>query len=265
MLILISKPYYCFCHLPTLRYPRHKDCPNLEEATNPEADDEQPMQNYYFPDYGRSSCGFGRDYPAWMGILGYEKHYLFRDGEDCCRKYFPGASDCPYENTVQTGYFWESYQPNLKNDDAMPIKFNHTYYPEIMGGTCINGTDYPHWMATDDEYERMYLFGTLEGCCEQWFTADLKDSCMKKVVQGFYAKTPCALNRPECNSHSDPYVIENKTEHLLTKWYVDLDLRQCHQDGKMPTWMLDESYSQFYLFHTKEQCCIAFGVAGAPC
>ena len=133
------------------RYPQRTDCPDPMSAVSPEAEDEPwysnpyPMANYYFPDFSVNNCAYGRDYPAWMGENKYEKHYLFSRGSECCSKFFPTASNCPYENTKQIGYYWESYQPNLPNDafSQYPIIYNHTYYPDLNSGTCINGTDYP--------------------------------------------------------------------------------------------------------------------------
>ena len=52
------------------RYPTRSDCPDWSGATNPEVEDEPwhsdsySMNNYYFPDFGHNSCGFGRDYPG---------------------------------------------------------------------------------------------------------------------------------------------------------------------------------------------------------
>ena len=137
------------------------------------------------------------DYPAWMAINGYEKFYLFREGDECCSRYFPTVrlqpaavnsvlygntwhyqpsnlvtyydslykqvSNCPYENTQQTDYFWTSYEDNINNLDEMPIIYNHTYYPKIEARTCVNGTDFPQWMNSDKEYSRLYIFKNLEG------------------------------------------------------------------------------------------------------
>ncbi|KAL7532720.1 hypothetical protein ACHAWF_004220, partial [Thalassiosira exigua] len=136
-------------------YPgRSGSCPDSQRAVNPEAEDEPwhmspySMRNYYFPDFNVNSCGFGRDYPAWMGYNNYEKHYLFQTGSEC-DKYFPMESNCPFENERQTDYYWTSYEDNIDNLLDMPIIYNHTYYPDINGGTCVNGTDYPPWMAAD--------------------------------------------------------------------------------------------------------------------
>ena len=102
----------------SFRYPLATDCPDDQRAVNPEAEDEPwhsnpyPLQNYYFPDFSRANCGFGWDYPAWMGYNSYEKHYLFMNGEECCSKYFPTAGNCPYENEVQQDYYWTNYESN---------------------------------------------------------------------------------------------------------------------------------------------------------
>ncbi|EJK59933.1 hypothetical protein THAOC_19791, partial [Thalassiosira oceanica] len=86
------------------------------------------MSNYYFPDFSQNSCGFGRDYPSWMGINGYEKHYLFLDDDECCNKFFKDSGTaCPFENTDQNGYYWTAYEDNLPNDSPMPIIYNHTF------------------------------------------------------------------------------------------------------------------------------------------
>lgn len=248
------------------RYPLKSDCPDLQKAVNPEAEDEAwhsdpyPLDNYYFPDFSRTSCGFGWDYPAWMGYNSYEKHYLFRTGEECCRKYFPTSSNCPYEDTVQQGYYWESYHNDKDNLDDMPIKYNHTYYPDLASGTCVNGTDYPPWMAADTDFKRLYIFKRLDGCCKQWFTDWDLDGCVRNVIQGKYITLPCAENRPEDNNPAcDTSTIANSTEALLGMWYPDIDGHRCKNDGAMPSWMRAEGYAVWYLFNTRAQCCAAFG------
>lgn len=160
----------------TCRYPSlGSSCPDYGAAVNPEAEDEPwhsnpySMQNYYFPDFSVNNCGHGWDYPSWMGSSAYEKHYLFRDGEDCCSKFFPTASNCPAEHDTQYDYFWTTYEDNISNLDDMPVKFNHTFYPDLNANTCVNGTDFPDWMASDVDYKRLYLFKDLEGCCTRKF------------------------------------------------------------------------------------------------
>jgi len=74
-----------------------------------------------------------------MGYNSYEKHYLFKQGTECCSKFFPSATNCPYENTAQTGYYWEKYQDSIPNTAPMPFIYNHTYYPAFESGTCVNG------------------------------------------------------------------------------------------------------------------------------
>lgn len=92
-----------------------------------------------FPDFNQNNCGFGRDYPAWMGHKSYEKYYLFRQGDECCSKYFPTVSNCPNEHTEQTGYYWTSYANDTANSDPIPIINGHTYYPDLASSTCVNG------------------------------------------------------------------------------------------------------------------------------
>mmetsp|Transcript_1468 Transcript_1468/g.2820 ORF Transcript_1468/g.2820 Transcript_1468/m.2820 type:complete len:733 (-) Transcript_1468:83-2281(-) len=243
-------------------YPDRSDCPDNQRAVNPEAEDEpwhsnpSPMQNYFFPDFSKNNCGHGWDYPAWMGSSAYEKHYLFRQGRECCSRFFPMVSNCPYERTTQLDYQWTSYQDRKHNLVDMPIIYNHTYYPDMQANTCVNGTDYPDWMGRDVDFKRLYLFKDLEGCCNHWFTDFDLDGCMRNVIQGIYDVEPCPTNRPEC--HHVPS-ITNVTEHRLGMWYPDLDGYKCKNDGSMPDWMLEEEYTEWYLFNTKEQCCSAFG------
>jgi len=243
-------------------YPARGDCPASERAVSPEAEDEAwhsdpyPMSNYYFPDFERSSCGYGRDYPAWMGYNSFEKHYLFTLGEECCSKFFPSASSrCPYENTEQQGYYWTSYEGNRHNLDDMPVVYNHTYYPSLDAKTCSNGTDYPSYMAADPGFKKLYLFKTLKGCCEQWYTNSGLDGCTQNVIQGKYDTEPCSVNRPDCNYSSSG---TKSTEVLLSMWYPHVDGNRCKNDKAMPKWMLAEGYTTWYLFSTRDQCCAAF-------
>jgi hypothetical protein len=91
-----------------------------------------------------------------MGLEGYERWYLFINPTECCERFFPLASNCPYENDPQIGYYWEQYQPDLPigSTDPWPEYYNHSFYPDIQSGTCINGTDYPEW----SEYQCNHLF-----------------------------------------------------------------------------------------------------------
>ena len=195
-----------------------------------------------------------------MGSSAYEKHYLFRDSEDCCNRFFPTVSDCPYEDhttATQTGYYWETYHDDISNLEDMPVQYNHTYYPDINANTCVNGTDYPSWMASDVDYKRLYLFKTIKGCCNHWFQA-YGDGCEKAVIQGVYEfMEPCPTNRPDCNNNST--APANVTAYNLGKWYPDTGSHTCRNDGKTPSWMLRGSYVEWYLFNTREQCCAAFG------
>jgi len=91
-------------------YPARKgSCPDAQTATNPEAEDEPwhsapyPMKNYYFPDFAVNNCGYGWDYPAWYGHNGYEKSYLFANGEECCNRFFsPGGEGAPTSTRSRT-------------------------------------------------------------------------------------------------------------------------------------------------------------------
>ena len=65
----------------------------------------------------------------------------------------------------------------------MPTIYNHTYYPDINAGTCVNGTDYPEWMASDTNFKRFYLFKEPEGCCKKWFEGYNFDNCMASIIQ----------------------------------------------------------------------------------
>lgn len=246
-------------------FPGQGNCPDTGAAVNPEAEDEawqsnpHPMKNYFFPDYDVNNCGYGRDYPAWMGASAYEKHYLFMTGPECCDRFFPTVGGCPYENestNTQSGYYWTSYQDEKKNGDKMPIKYNHTFYPDIQAGTCVNGTDHPEWMASDVDYQRLYLFKGLEGCCNQWFTDSGFAKCMANVIQGYYRVDPCPINRPDCNNGDKISDIE---KFRLTMWYPDMDGDKCKNDGAMEKYMLQTDYHEWYLFNTQEQCCAAFG------
>ena len=130
----------------------------------------------------------------------------------------------------------------------------------MNSGTCVNGTDYPDWMASDRDFVRLYLFKTLRGCCKAWFTDHDTDGCEDNVIQGLYAVDPCATNRPdrpECNFNLTSYI--NVTEQRLAMWYPDFQAFKCRKDRNMPSWMLQEDYVQSYLFNSRAQCCGAFG------
>ena len=112
-------------------------------------------------------------------------------------------------------------------------------------------------MAADRDFKRLYLFKGLDGCCKHWFGdwGDL-EGCMNSVIQGKYDTEPCPINRPECNHASS---VTNATEALMGMWYPDIEGQSCKNDGNMPRWMLVEGYTIWYLFHTRAQCCAAFG------
>ena len=117
---------------------------------------------------------------------GYEKSYLFSpdDGERCCQKFFANAETaCPYTKPGQDGYYWETYYEDQSNSVPSPVVYNHTYYPDLNSGTCVNGTDYPEWMARDDNFKRVYLFKEPEGCCKNWFASYNYDSCLVSIIQ----------------------------------------------------------------------------------
>lgn len=186
-----------------------EDCPDTGRAVVPEAeDDPYTVRKYYFPDFDKKSCAFGRDFPAWyashwyhhedflshavcclyyrMGISGYEKSYLFSpdDGDLCCRNFFAkSGTACPYVKSDQEGYYWETYYEDQLNSVPMPVIYNHTYYPDINAGTCVNGTDYPEWMSSDADYKRFYLFKEPEGCCKKWFEGYNFDNCLASIIQ----------------------------------------------------------------------------------
>ena len=260
-------PYYLFTNATLCCekwYPESgSSCPSYEKPVSAEAEDEAwfadpyPLDNYYFPDFTTNNCGFGRDYPAWMGYNSYEKHYLFRKGNECCSKFFPDATNCPAENTAQTGYYWEKYQPkNTQHHiSTTPIVYNHTFYPSLDAGTCVNGTDYPDWMASDVDFIRLYLFKKPEGCCNQWFKSDTA-ACQSSIIQGKYAVLPCPTNRPGCVPIS---TVTNATAELLSMWYPSFFEHKCKNDQWIPEYMLIQGYQDSYLFNSEEQCCAAFG------
>jgi hypothetical protein len=93
-----------------------------------------------------SVCAFRSDLlQAWMAQEGYSNWYLFLDSDKCCKTYFPLSTNCPYETTPQTGYYWEHYHPERANNATVTPFYNHSFYPDLASGTCINGTDYPSW------------------------------------------------------------------------------------------------------------------------
>jgi len=234
-------------------YPTRTDCPDRGSIVTPDAEDEAyymgPYQgsNYYFPDFDKNSCARGRDYPAWMGDYGYEKHYLFVEGHECCNRYFPTSSNCPYETEAQHGYYWESYYERLPNSAPLPTIVNETYYPDLGSDTCIKGEDYPDWMIKDDVYKRLYLYKEKEGCCEFWFGHASLDDCLAKI----YESTPSAVADPT-----------NTTAVLLAMWYPVIEDRKCINDGNTPDFMLEDGFSTWYLFNTEEECCGTFDCSG---
>lgn len=262
------------------RFPANSNCPDTSAYLTIPIKEDNPAENYFFPDFDADSCGHGRNYPvslsfqpakllyctrariitdplidsfphfllkAWMGQEGYSQWYLFIDPKECCSTYFPDSSNnCPYEKTPQTGYYWETYYDDKSNNALdIPIFYNHTYYPDLATGTCINGTDYPSWMIKTDDYTRMYIFHEPQDCCGFWFGQyDENSGCVASVVQSSYEST---------------VTVTNMTAVLLEKWYPDLYARKCLRDQQMPAWMLGESFRDYYLFDTREACCGSFG------
>jgi hypothetical protein len=228
-------------------FPANTNCPDTSAYLTIAIDEDNPAENYFFPDFDADSCGHGRNYPAWMGQEGYSRWYLFIDPKECCDTYFSSSSnECPYEKTPQTGYYWEVYHEHQRNDALdIPIFYNHTYYPDLATGTCINGTDYPSWMTKTEDYKRMYLFHEPHDCCEYWFGQYGENSgCVASVVQSSYESTTATTNM---------------TAVYLEKWYPDLHDRRCLHDQQMPSWMLGESFRDFYLFNSRQACCGSFG------
>jgi hypothetical protein len=229
-----------------LWFPASNNCPDTQASVTQVIEEDDPYQNYFFPDFDLNSCAHGRDYPAWMGQEGYTRWYLFIDPQECCSKYFPASQRCPYEINPQSGYYWESNNSDNANGaaDTRPY-YNHTYYPNMQLGTCINGTDYPSWMIETEEFKRLYIFNEPQGCCEFWF-GDFGESsgCVSNVVQGDY--------------DASITVSTNRTADLLEKWYPLLEQRRCVKDGATPTWMLSETFSDYYTFSSQEACCAMF-------
>jgi hypothetical protein len=229
-------------------FPSSNNCPD-EQAQFSDTfavTEDNPNENYFFPDFDEQSCGHGRNYPAWMGQEGYSQWYLFFDPSECCNIYFPQASNCPYEVNPQIGYYWEVYQPNKANDatDIMPY-YNHSFYPSIMSGTCVNGTDYPAWMIETEEYKHLYIFHEAQDCCEFWFADYGVDSgCVSNVIQSVY--------------ESETTINPNATAAMLEMWYPVMEQRRCIKDGNTPRWMLSETFREYYLYNTQEACCSMF-------
>jgi len=235
-------------------YPTRTDCPDTGSIVTPDAEDEAwymgPYQgsNYYFPDFDMNSCARGRDYPAWMGDNDYEKHYLFVEGYECCNKFFPTSSNCPYETDAQHGYYWESYNERRPNSEALPTILNETYYPDLGSDTCIKGEDYPDWMIKDDVYKRLYLYKDGGDCCEFWFGHGAKDDCLSKI----FTSAPVVTTD-----------FTNTTAVLLAMWYPVIEDRKCMNDGKTPDFMLNDGFAKWYLFNTEQECCGTFDCSGS--
>lgn len=103
-----------------------------------------------------------------MGMEGYERWYLFFNGRDCCDKYFPLSSNCPYEDSPQTGYYWEIYHPARPNDASKsffeyclrlviststyswPIIFNFLIYLSKLIYLCSTTTHFTQILHLED-------------------------------------------------------------------------------------------------------------------
>ena len=121
----------------------------------------------------------------------------------------------------------------------------------MHAGTCVNGTDYPAFMASDKDFIRLYLYkNDPEGCCKYWFGDFAVEGCVNSIIQSTYI---------DWNSTDINMTAVNKTEEYLNMWYPIVEEHKCKKDGTMPAWMLAEGYVEWYLFNTRQQCCAAFG------
>jgi hypothetical protein len=123
------------------------------------------------------------------------------------------------------------------------VFYNHSFYPDLKSGRCINGTDYPSWMIETDDFKHMYIFHEAQDCCDFWFGAS--SGCASNIIQSVYDVNITAST--------------NMTQVLLEKWYPMLDERRCVKDGQTPGWMMSETFRDFYLFNTRDACCGFFG------
>ncbi|KAL7471196.1 hypothetical protein ACHAXS_011514, partial [Conticribra weissflogii] len=230
-------------------YPTRGDCPDTSSIVPYTTEDQAyysnpyPLDNYYYPDYTLNNCGYGRDYPAWMGNDGYAQSYLFVQDSECCQKFFPSRGDCPAENTPQTGYYWESYQPDVPNHIPLgTIPPPTVFYPDLFSNTCINGLDYPDWMNSDIVYQRMYLYDTAEGCCTFWYGVGQLADCLNNVITRTVTVSTTATPTP-----------------APEQWYPKLSERICSMDGNPPSWMLQDGFQDSYIFGSSTECCAQWG------
>jgi insulin receptor substrate 1 len=226
-----------------LWFPDSTSCPDTNGATPYDVNDgPSPLNNFFYPDDKLNNCGYGRDYPVWMGDEGYAPHYLFSTPAGCCDKYYPGRTDCPAETTPQTGYFWESYAQKLPIDVPDPPQEPETvFYPDQASKTCINGYDYPSWMAAEG-YSRLYIFDTAEGCCNYWYGDSGSAECLAGLVI-----------RPTSPAGT------GATTTVARDWYPQLSLQACSNDGNIPDWMLGAGFSTSFTFVSERECCNAWG------
>jgi hypothetical protein len=109
----------------------------------------------------------------------------------------------------------------------------------FISSTCILT------VVETEDYKHMYIFYEAEDCCEFWFGQPGPSSgCATSIIQSIYTNVTSSTNM---------------TALLLEKWYPILDERRCVQDGQPPSWMMSESFRDYYLFSTRESCCGFFG------
>jgi insulin receptor substrate 1 len=226
----------------SLWFPESTNCPDTSAATPEDTvNGASVVSNYFYPDSELNNCGYGRDYPLWMGGEGYARSYLFTTPAGCCNKFYPGKTDCPAETTPQEGYYWESYFPDVPIGVPIPPgEISTIYYPDQASGTCIGGTDYPEWMGGQG-FSKLYLYDTLEGCCTYWYGEGGLASCVGSAIM-----------RPTTPSGTGATTT-------AAVWYPQLSAKACANDGNMPSWMTGSGFSDAYTFVTEGECCKAWG------
>ena len=141
------------------------------------------------------------------------------------------------------GYYWEKYQLNLPNGAAHTIIYNHTFYPNTNAGTCVNGTDYPSWMASETAYIRFYLFkNDPQGCCKYWFGEGSVDNCVRSII---HSPSIDANSIHTADVTTMNQLAVNQTEGYLKMWYPVLEEKKCKKDGLMLPWMLGKGYREW--------------------
>ncbi|KAL3798224.1 hypothetical protein ACHAWO_003429 [Cyclotella atomus] len=100
----------------------------------------------YFPDlHGNNNCIFRNDYDKWMMEDGFRDYYLFDNGSDCCKMWFPAHSNCPDMNAY------------LEKPVEELNPFENYYFPDFDEQSCGHGKDYPARMVQEG-FEKWYLF-----------------------------------------------------------------------------------------------------------